>query len=70
MNDHNNVCPHCGTSLQGDPIPPEKQHLYGATHFGREIGISNPMTDRTEAYQCPDCGGQWARQNGGKPDDA
>lgn len=38
---------------------------YGATEtkgqWGREIGIYDMDLDRTVAYRCPDCGGEWAR---------
>lgn len=38
---------------------------YGATQtegrWGREIGIYSIETDRTVAYQCPDCYGEWPR---------
>ena len=60
---HNdNHCPHCGVSLQGAPIPPESQHLYGATHFGREVGQYDMDKDMTVAYRCPDCGKSWERK--------
>jgi hypothetical protein len=55
------ACPICGSSLQGDPIPSENQHLYGATHFSRKIGIYDTGRDRTVEWQCPDCGGRWDR---------
>lgn len=39
--------------------------MYGATRergqWGREIGIYDLNTDRTIAWQCPDCGHQWDR---------
>jgi len=60
---HNdNHCPHCGVSLKGAPIPPESQHLYGATHFGREK-VQKGLRDRDESwYVCPDCGKSWERK--------
>lgn len=61
MIDHKERCPNCNADLQGEPIPLEQQEKYGATHFGRKIGIYDSRTDRTVAYQCPDCGHQWDR---------
>lgn len=58
MNENN--CPHCNVSLQGEPIPKDKWHLYGnKTHFGRQIGIYSLKYDKTIEYQCPDCKGTW-----------
>lgn len=54
-------CPHCGVSLQGDPIPEPSQPMYGATHFSRKIGIYSRETDRTVAWRCPDCEKEWPR---------
>lgn len=54
-------CPHCNANLQGDPIAPESQHLFAATHFSRKIGVYDLERDRTVCWQCPDCGGEWGR---------
>jgi len=54
-------CPHCGVNLEGDPIPAESQHHYGATHFSRVIGLYDRGLDRTTAWRCPDCNGEWPR---------
>lgn len=67
------VCPHCGASLQGDPIPEEDQHYYNAlsmkpgdpgwkTHFSRKIGVEvRGVYDGVLYWQCPDCDGMWNR---------
>lgn len=61
MSEYDN-CPKCGVSLQGDPIPEEEQHLFGATHFRREIGLEDPMLyDGIAWWQCPDCQHIWKR---------
>ena len=52
-------CPHCYSSLIGDEIPKKDQHLFGATHFSRKIGIVDLERDRTVRWQCPDCGHEW-----------
>ncbi|MCC0567353.1 sortase family protein [Brevibacillus borstelensis] len=53
-------CPHCGISLQGEPIPMEKRPFYSNyTHFSRKIGIYNDALDRTDQWLCRDCGGEW-----------
>ena len=52
-------CPECKADLQGDPIPMESQHLFGATHFSRKIGISDG--DSVGYWKCPDCKHTWAR---------
>ncbi|MDL0421277.1 hypothetical protein [Caldifermentibacillus hisashii] len=39
MNDNKEFCPFCASCLQGDPIPEEDQHHYGATHGSRKIAI-------------------------------
>lgn len=54
-------CPHCSAQLQGDPIPEDQQHWFGATHFSRKIGLTDRERDRTTAWRCPDCGETWAR---------
>ncbi len=52
-------CPHCGANLQCDPIPKKSQHLFGATHGSRKIGIYDLDLDRTIKWKCPDCKGMW-----------
>jgi hypothetical protein len=61
LEDNLEYCPFCGSCLQGDPIPKEKQHHYNATHFSRKIGISSLEEDRVVRWQCPDCKGEWDR---------
>lgn len=56
------TCPHCGASLQGTPIPEESQHLYGATHFSRKMGVEIPgVYDGVAYWSCPACGMAWER---------
>ena len=59
------ICPLCGSDLTGEPIPQEYidkgYYAPGATHYSRMIGIYDVALDRTVAWQCPDCGGQWPR---------
>lgn len=52
-------CPNCNANLQGEEIPKEKQHLYGATHFSRKIGWYSEEKDRTVSFICPECGEEW-----------
>lgn len=53
-------CPKCNASLQGEPIPADQQHLYGATHFSRKIGIEDGrIYDGISWWQCPDCKYIW-----------
>lgn len=52
-------CPKCAADLQGDPIAPEIQHLFGATHGSRVIGISDG--DSVGYWRCPDCRHEWER---------
>ena len=54
-------CPKCGANLQGAPIPKERQADYGATHYSRKIGVTDPVADRTVEWLCPDCGHRWPR---------
>ena len=61
LEDSKENCPHCGVDLQGNPIPKKDQHLFGATHFSRKIGVYDRDKDRTVEYQCPDCGKRWKR---------
>ena len=61
MRNNKEYCPHCNVDLQGEEIPQEQQHLYGATHFGRKIGIYDYSKDMTVKWLCPDCEGEWDR---------
>lgn len=50
-------CPHCKTSLIGEPIPEKDRHHFGgSTHFRREIAIYDRDRDETTHFRCPDCG--------------
>lgn len=51
------TCKHCKVNLQGEEIPKDSQHNYGATHFSRKIGIYSHELDRTVKLICPDCEG-------------
>lgn len=62
MSDNVERCPHCNENLQGEPIPKESQHLYGATHFSKKIGIYSRGLDMTMKYECPYCEKQWDRE--------
>lgn len=56
-------CPACGVSLIGEPIPEKDREFFGGeTHFGREIGIYDERTDRTVAWECPDCKHQMSEE--------
>jgi len=59
--DSKESCPQWGVDLQGKPIPEDEQHLFGATHFNRKIGIYDMNEDRTTHYRCPDCDHMWER---------
>ena len=49
-------CPHCGSDMRGEEIPPGSRHLYGdGIFFSRIIGLYDIQRDMTLAYQCPDC---------------
>jgi hypothetical protein len=51
-------CPHCGTDLQGDPIPGDPD----GRHYQRTIGVKlRGAYDGVLYWQCPDCGGRWHR---------
>lgn len=55
-------CPHCNTSLLGDPIPEDIKQYYsdGSTHWKREIGVEvRSIYDGVYFYRCPDCEGEW-----------
>lgn len=58
-------CPHCKTSLIGDPIPEDIAEHYSGTHWRREIGFEDPtIYDGTIKWVCPDCGGSWPSEVG------
>lgn len=50
-----NDCPVCGVSWLDGEIPEKSRHLYGGTHFKREIGIYDMDRDITVRWKCPDC---------------
>ena len=55
-------CPHCGANLDGGPIPEKDREWYSPPYrWAREIGIYDMSRDRTIAWKCPDCGGEWPR---------
>lgn len=59
LDDSRELCPHCGTQLQGQPVPEKFQADYGATHFSRKIGLYDRKSDRVTQWQCPDCKKPW-----------
>lgn len=59
LRDNKENCPHCSANLQGDSIPLNQQEFFGATHFGRKIGVSDMRKDRIVEWICPDCNGRW-----------
>lgn len=61
LKDSKEYCPHCNKDLQGDAIPLENRHLYGATHFSNKIGIYDLEKDMEVKYLCPFCNGEWDR---------
>jgi transposase-like protein len=63
-------CPHCKTSLIGEPIPQEYldkgYYPESSTHYKREIGIDGGylgIYDGIVAFQCPDCHKTWPRSS-------
>jgi len=46
-------CPLCSADL--------RDYEHGAP-FKREIGVYDSGADRTVAWRCPDCGGEWLRR--------
>jgi rubredoxin len=55
-------CPHCGVNLRGDPIPEKSQEVFGASHYGREIGVEvRGAYDGVLYWECPVCEGTWQR---------
>lgn len=62
MSDYIDNCPHCGASLTGDEIPENRREMFGgATHFSRARAIYDRERDRTDHFECPDCGGRIER---------
>lgn len=49
------VCPGCGASWIGEPIPIDIRHHFRSTHFRRCIGYYDMHLDITIGHQCPDC---------------
>lgn len=60
------LCQFCKKSLRGDEIPKQDRHLFGTTHFGKEIAIYDRGRDRTVAFECPFCQTRWDRDTGKK----
>lgn len=67
-------CPHCHSSLKGEPIPQrelDRDRAWraerglppsGETHYSLAIGAVVPgVYDGTLYWQCPFCGGVWHR---------
>lgn len=54
-------CPECKKNLRGKMIPKNSQHLFGADHFGLELGIYSMEEDRTVGFECPFCKYRWKR---------
>lgn len=56
-------CPSCGSKMQGEPIPEDKQAWYGGkTHFSRCMGYEERgVYDGVLIWLCPDCGYAWPR---------
>lgn len=51
-------CPHCNSSLLGNPIPKKYSQYYYGNYYKREIGIEYPEKyDGVWHYKCPDCNG-------------
>lgn len=63
LRDNDTRCPFCDESLQGQEIPEESQHWYGATHFSRAISINDPNWGPV-ATQCPKCNAVWESATG------
>ena len=62
-------CPACESLWQGEPIPPEQQHLFGDKQwFSRVFAIYDQRVDGTVAWQCPDCNTCWDRETGKRRD--
>lgn len=64
------TCPHCETSLQGDPIPQEYvdagYYPPEVTHYDRTIGVEvRGVYDGVLYWACPDCGHGWPRWTDG-----
>jgi len=57
------LCPFCGVSLTGTPIPEKDRPSFGGrSHFTRKIGIYDTAADRTIEWECPDCKKRWPRE--------
>lgn len=55
-------CPGCDVSLIGDPIPNDIAHMYGGTHWRRDIMIEvRGVYDGGLYFVCPDCDHAWPR---------
>lgn len=55
-------CPLCEVDLRGAEIPETDRELFGnATHFSQVIGVYDTGRDRTVAWRCPQCSGEWDR---------
>lgn len=54
-------CKRCHVNLRGKKIPKKDQLVYGADHFGREVGSYSLYEDKTIYFSCPDCNFQWKR---------
>lgn len=48
-------CPNCNVTWIGAPIPLQDRHLFGATHFRRQIAQYDRRLDCTVGWECPDC---------------
>lgn len=54
-------CPHCSTDLWGGPIPEGiRQHYSPPYRWRRDIAIYDRASDRTIAFECPDCRERWS----------
>lgn len=58
--DEPHVCPHCTTSLLGEPIPRNIREHYSGNYWKREVGYEDPdLYDGIYYYTCPDCRGEF-----------
>jgi len=56
------VCPHCGADLLGEPVPERFQHPGVGTRYARGLAIEiRGVYDGSLFYACPDCWGTWHR---------
>lgn len=63
-------CPHCGASLQGEPIPQEYidagYYAEGTTHYSVVVGHEvSGVYDGVLFWVDPACGMAWSRWTGG-----